>query len=364
MQLLNLSIDKIIIHQVYQRTKEGEILTPLPGHDYTRFDSSAMSAFKSRVVDALGEDSKAVQMHILNQDASDLPMIVDKIVELSDADFAVASYEIAKKLAKAQHRKSIPGGIVVVFSGTQGVPAKKFLGIIKAEVHSGYEKIVDSATKEISLKFVEELLLTPGTKLYKTAAFFEKNSYSSPVTDLNDKWAVLISDYQISQADGKVAAQYFFSDFLGCGYPESSARTTKLFYEKASKFIEKLEVSPEKKSDFLNALTTYLKVGASSTISSNEFASTYFEPDTQDFFKTYMEDQGLPTTAFTKDIAHVESQLKFRRVNFPRNIRLVAPADVFKNSVIIETINGELDASGSPKEWTRITIKDKISHQE
>ncbi|AZD27575.1 hypothetical protein C4K23_0803 [Pseudomonas chlororaphis] len=76
----------------------------------------------------------------MNQGASDLPAIIDNLVDMDDASFAISSYEVAKKLNDAQHRKAIPGGIVVVFSGCQGRPLKKFVGIIKAEIHSAYEK--------------------------------------------------------------------------------------------------------------------------------------------------------------------------------------------------------------------------------
>lgn len=120
MQLVNMTIDRIIIHQVYRRDQDGNKVEPLQSHDYTRFDSSAMEEFKSRVRDALGEGSKAVQMQIINQGAGDLPEIVEKIISQDDQSFAVSSYDIAKKLTDAQQRKSIPGGILVVFTGRQG----------------------------------------------------------------------------------------------------------------------------------------------------------------------------------------------------------------------------------------------------
>ncbi len=166
MQLVNIKIDRIIIHQVYQRDKDGNKVTPLQSHEFTNFASSAMEEFKSRIRDALGDGSKAVQMQIVDQEEADLPSIVDKIILQDDQDFVVSSYDLAKKLTDSQHRKSIPGGILVIFNGEQGHPKKRFLGIIKAEIHSGYEKHVDPSSKEISLKFVEELLLTPGTRGY------------------------------------------------------------------------------------------------------------------------------------------------------------------------------------------------------
>ena len=363
MQLINISIDRIIIHQIFQRDSEGNKVDPIRSHEYTNFDVSAMATFKKRVIDALGESSKAVQMEIAEQGAGKLPALVDVMIDQDNDSFAVSSFDLAERLADAQHTKGIPGGIVVVFSGRYGHPEKKFLGIIKAEIHNGYEVIRDPVTNEVSMKFVEEVLLTPGTRLYKTAGFFEKaGEYEGD--NLNNKWAVMVSDYQITKAEGKASAIYFFSDFLRCRYPQTSARTTMQFYEATKTFISGLEVSPAEKSGLLNALTTYLKVDTSSTVGAREFADRYFDTDTHDAFTTYMEDAGLPATSFTKDLEHIEKQLKFRRVSFSRDVRISAPSQVFKDLVTIEKIDGEPDESGAPMEWTRVTIKDRIVDQE
>lgn len=364
MQLLNLTIDRIIIHQIYRRDENGNKVTPTQSHEYTIFDQSAMQEFKSRVKDALGDGSKAVEMEIVNQESGDLPPLVDIMTDQDNESFIVSSFDIAKKLSDAQQMKSIPGGIVVIFTGKQGAQQKKFLGIIKAEIHSAYEKSVNPETHEISLKFVEEVLLTPGTRLYKTAGFYEKLNYVEPCQNLRDKWTVMVSDYQIGKSDGKAAAQYFYSDFLGCGYPETSARTTKQFYELTCKFITTLAVPAEKRNDLLNALTTYLKVDTSSTVSSSDFASTYFDVDTQDEFSEYIEAAGLPTGAFTKDTTYIKSNLKLRKVKFGSNVKITGPSEAFKNLVTIDTIDGDLDESGMPAEWTRVIIKDRISKQE
>ncbi len=365
MQLLNFHVNRIIIHQVYRRDEDGNKVTPTQSHEYTNFDRNAMGAFMTRVKDALGEGSKAVQMEIVDQEANDLPSLINTMIEQDNDVFAASSYDIAKKLTDAQQKKNIPGGIVVVFSGTQGATPKKFLGIIKAEVHSGYEKEVNEQTNEISLKFVEELLLTPGTRLYKTAGFFEKADVNQASMNLNDKWTVMVSDYQISKGEGKAAAQYFYSDFLGFGYPQTSARTTKQFYEATTAFISNLDATAAKKSNLLNALTTYLKVDTSSTINASDFASTYFEDvDVQDAYTSHLRDVGLSDNAFTKDIEHIEGKLQYRRVMFRSNVKISAPSETFKNLISIETIEGDPDESGGPTEWTKVIIKDKITQQE
>lgn len=365
MQLLNLNIDRIIIHQIYRRDQDGNKVVPAQSHEYTNFAQSAMDTFKTRVKDALGEGSKAVQMEIVDQNTDGLPYLINEMIGQDDDTFAVSSYDIARKLTDAQQRKSIPGGIVVVFTGSQGVPAKKFIGIIKAEIHSAYEKEVNERTNEISLKYVEEVLLTPGTRLYKTAGFFERSAYDESSTNLNNKWTVMVSDYQISKADGKAAAQYFYLDFLGCGYPESSARTTKQFYEATSSFIAELDASAVEKNNLVNALTTYLKVDVSTTISASDFASSYFDDvDTQDAYTSFLRESGLPDNAFTKDIEHIESKLQFRKVSFRSNVKIIAPSETFKKLITIETIEGDEDESGTPAEWTKVIIKDKITTQE
>ena len=364
MLIQHISIDRIIIHQVYRRDQDGTRIDPLQSHEYTNFAQEAMQTFKTRVISALGHDSKAVQMEIVNQEPGYLPSLADHMVDQESDTFAVSSFDIAKKLTDAQQTRAIPGGIIVVFDGKQGLDRRKFLGIIKAEVHSGYEKEINPETNEISLKFVEELLLTPGSRLYKTAGFFEKSSYNTPSSDLNDRWSVMVSDYQISKVDGKAAAKYFYSDFLGCGYPHTSARTTKHFFDATKAFIANLDIKQTDKIDMFNALTAYLKIEVSSTISASEFAERYFDVDTQDKFINYIEDSGLPATAFTKDIEHIKSKLKHRKLRFKSNITLIAPSEIFNELVNIDTIEGDPDESGAPAEWTQVIIKDRISEQE
>jgi hypothetical protein len=364
MHLLNFTIDKIIIHQIYRKDDEGNRVPPTQSNSYTKFDSAAMNEFKTRVRDALGVKSSAVKMEVFNNDDSGLPVLVDNMIDQDEDTFAVSSYDIAQKLTEAQNSKSMPGGIVVIFSGRDGIEKKKFLGIIKAEIHSAYQKMVNPKTKEISLKFVKEVLLTPGTRLYKTAAFFENPEYDKSSADLKDKWTVMVSDHQMSSTSWKAAAHYFYSDFLGCGYPESSARTTKLFYDSAKSFITDLEISQVEKNDLYNALNIHLKVKKSGTISLSGFAEEYFEEKYHDDFTGYMEGAGLPATDFVKDTAYVEKELKQRRVKFTSNVRVVGPTDAFNDLVKIEEIKSDPDQPETSETWTKIIIKDRISKQE
>lgn len=361
MQITNLKIEKIVIHQIYQREPDGEAKKPNKSSALIRFDYNAMETFKTRVIDALGSHSKAVDMVIVRQGSEEVASYVEKLSLADDEEFINIAYNVAEKLTESQVRRSIPGGILVVFKGVYDLPEKSFIGIMKAEIHSAYEKTENVITHEISLKYVEEALLTPATKLYKTAGFFEQDCENKG-NDLNNKWSVAISDSQISQTDGKAAAHYFYSTFLGCGYPESSARTTREFYDATCSYLSKMDITEEKRNDLHNALVSYLKYENTQVVSANEFSERYFDLDERDNFSEYISKKGLPLTAFTKDIDQISSKLKSRKISFSKNLKLTAPADVFKDLVEIESITK--NNFGENVNWTKIIVKDKIVNQQ
>ncbi len=68
MQLLNLSVDRIIIHQIHQKDKEGNPVPPTQSHEFTDLEEKALASFIKRVTDALGEGSKAVEMEIIKNE--------------------------------------------------------------------------------------------------------------------------------------------------------------------------------------------------------------------------------------------------------------------------------------------------------
>ncbi len=369
MHLYNLEINRIAIHQIYQRESSGDKKTPKKGSQLILFGESALETFRQRVVEALGLNSKAVNMVIESEDAKRVPSLVNQLDNVDDDTFLDISYEIADNLAEAQKKKRLPGGIVVVFEGTFGSQANKTLiGIMKAEIYSAYQKVEDEKTHEISLDYIEEALLTPSTRLFKTAGFTKAKSQhaaqnQSEDEDLNAVWEVYVSDYQINKADGKAAAKYFYADFLGCGYPKSKARTTKQFYDATCQFIDSLDCSPTEKNDYRNALVTYLKVENNETVSGADFSSRYFkDSETQDKYAIHLRENKLPSTSFIKDNEYILSKLRYRKLSFSKNIKITAPSETFKDLVTIETISKDPD--GEPVNWTRILIKDKIVTQE
>lgn len=358
MEITPLVVERIVIHRVFQRDPDGNPVSPQAGTSLINLHQSAMAAFKSRVIESLGLNANAAPMSIIRQGPGDVPKLIDLLIEKDEEDFVVDSYDLAQKLTEAQYRKDTKGGILVVFSGKYGSPGRPYVCFIKADLHNTYQYKEDESG-QISMDYIEKALLSPSNKLYKAAGYFCLSEDLPAVENLNDKWQVLVSDFQ-NQGN----AQYFYESFLGFGYPETAARSTQQFYHAAHKFIRKMNVEPEVKNDYLNALNTYMKVDTSTTISSDKFAELYFETDVKDQFVEHMESAGIPTEGIAKDISEISSNLKNRRVRFRSNVSISAPAEVFQNLIDIETFDGEPDNKGEVPTWTRITVKDRIDKLE
>lgn len=107
---------------------------------------------------------------------------------------------------------------------------------------------------------------------------------------------------------------------------------------------------------------SYLKHENSEIVNPTEFANRYFETEVRDSFSEYLEDKDLPTTAFTKDVAHISSKLKTRKLSFSKNVKISAPSQIFQDLIDIEVINE--NESGQTVNWTKIIVKDEIVSQE
>ncbi|AKJ41258.1 nucleoid-associated protein [Pragia fontium] len=363
MNFLKLQIDKIAIHQIFARGDDRKEISPVKGTELIRFDEVAMNDFKRRIIDALGNASSAVRMKIAEQGKDKTPHCINKLLGCDDNSFINTTYEIAKNLTTAQSRKGMSGGILVVFSANYNPEKLPLIGIIKADIHSGYEKFQDKKTGLISLNHVEEILLTPSTRLYKSAGFFFRAD-SKKTEDLNDQWVVEISDYQIDKSDGKAAAQYFYRAFLGCEYPETSARTTKRYFELTSDFINNMDIEEEERNELHNALFSDLKTKKSQRVDPLKFAEDFMSIEDVDDFRNYLEDSDFSVESFIKNTEHITSKLKNRRVKFSKDIRITAPSEIFEEFITIETIAGDKEKDGYEPTWTKILIKDRIMKQQ
>lgn len=354
MSLENLTIHRLIIHEVYARSDDRAPKPPLLGEQLLDLSEQAKTALQQRITDALGDASHGIEMAIQATGDGSAFQSVEAILAAADDDpaFVRITQDLAHGLTTAQASRAIPGGILVVIDGRCGHPAKRFIAVIKAEPHAGFSRRQDAHM--LSLDFIEDLILTPQAKLYKIGFFIQAEQGCR----------ALLYDHLISRGNRQAAAQYFYARFLGLAFPTNSAYLTQCFYTHSRDFIRTAPITPDRKIDLLNALTIYLKTDQASTIQAQEFAERYLsESALIDSFLAHLHANDVPATAFAKDLGDIHGKLKLRHITFGNNIKFIAPADQFDDFVAIEMIKAEDDDSGANPQWTRITVRGQIQDQ-
>lgn len=361
MNLMNLQVDKVILHEVFKRDDEKKRVQPQYAPAIEALSDGALDALRNRIVAAMSHSDRCIEMSITNSSLTSMVALTSRLVDLDEPMYVEASQGVANLLADAQKTRAIPGGIVVVFTGTVGVPAKRLLGVIKAEVHTGFLRDREEDGTYV-LKFLDKLLLTPQTKLYKIGLFVEQNP---EVEDLTARWQAFIYDESMTSKDKYGAALYFYEGFLGLGFQASSARDTKRFHDFTKGFIQSLGVEEEQKVILQNALVTYLRADQSPTVEVNTFANTYLaDAELRDSYESYMTEKGFPTNAVNKDLADIERSLRMRKLLFRNQVRIIAPSQGFDDLVKIEVIQGDENQDGNAPVWTKVIVKDRLSGSE
>lgn len=350
MILENMTVRRVCLHEVYKRTEDKTVAPPTYSAGLLKLDGRGMDAFRSRVHAAFKADAQCMEMTIARHPEGSVSTLGVEMVEKDTPGFVARSRGIADKLADAQVSRQIPGGLVVIFDGTVGNPARRFFGVMKAELHEGFLR-----GDNLEATFVDSLFLTPKTKLYKIGLFVA-NEAGTPM--LPSGWTATVYDSQLTASQRDGAAAYFHSVFLGLDIPENNAQRVRQFWEKTRDFINSAPVDQEKRFDLFNSLTSYLKTDQSPTIQVGQFAERYLNGELGDNYREHMERERFPTRAIGKDISEVIGSLRLRRFRFPNSIQLSGPSEAIRDLVSVEEVEGD-----DGVRWTRIIVRGPIQSQ-
>lgn len=360
LDLEGMTIERIVIHRVFPR-KDGKPVDPEFGEDLTELPKAGIDSLRNRLVKALGNASHGVQMDISNVEEGGFFSVAKNLMDVDQRAYVHESRRLAEMLTVAQSTRDLPGGALVIIDGKTGRDAKRYMAVIKAEVHDGFN-LGAVGKKKTALSYLSDLLLTPAQRLYKIGLLWAhgEGGGSKREASLSHKdYAAYVYDQQMDANGDKSAAQYFFRQFLGFEIVSTNKQQTREFYRFTKKFIAEKVSDQDKKLDLFDSLYVSLKVSQSQTISISQFAESYFSYDEKlrDEYIANADKAGLPQQAIVKDISLLKSVLKRRKVNFSGSVTLSAPADKFKELV-------EISKEHSTEDRTAVFIKGKIESQE
>ncbi|OWV33418.1 hypothetical protein B5C34_08065 [Pacificimonas flava] len=191
------------MHEVFQRKDGPNVVPPSYGNELEILDAKALSHFGMRITDALSAQSKSIEMRIVKTEDASVVGTARRLVLATDTDFPDVSNHMADALADAQKSRGIPGGMLLVFDGKVGGDAKPFVGVIKAEMQSGFQR--RSAAAKVVTEFLENIFLTPATRLYKLALFISDDVAVTASTI----WRCFVFDSNITARSARECSRIF-----------------------------------------------------------------------------------------------------------------------------------------------------------
>ncbi|WP_164830957.1 nucleoid-associated protein [Sinorhizobium meliloti] len=351
----NLQVGRIAMHEVLRRDDDRQPKQPVYGTSLENLSVAAKTAFRLRITEALSTQAKSIEMVIAETGAGSMRDIAGRLLPSNDEQFLAVSREVADKLVKAQKSRSIPGGVVIVFDGSFGVPKKRFMAVIKAETQSGFRR--NKTDKDVLTEFLENIFLTPATRLYKIGFLVEDS-------EQDQIWKAFVFDSNISSSHRETAAQYFYEDFLGCHFPSDGAYETSRFFDLTREFIRRADIDQNDKRDLGDALYTFIKTEKAATFTANEFSESYLPIDYRDPFKKFLETRKFPDRAVVRDTSAMGGRLRRRKFKFGDNIELSVPPELLHNKEVrIEQGAPAKFGGDGDGVWTQVTIHRPITDQ-
>ncbi len=351
MPLENLNIRRASLHEVHRRADDRAIVAPTYATELFALHAAGLATFQKRVQQAFQSDAKCLRMTISAHAAGSVSAIGVDLISADDANFVVQSRAMADLLAAAQTSRGYPGGLVVTFDGTVGHPARRFFGIMKAEMHEAFLK-----GENLQASFVDSVFLSPKTKLYKIGLFVAADE---PPGSLPGGWNATVYDSQLTAAERDGAALYFHETFLGLSFPENSAQQTKQFYKKTREFIASAALPEEEKVDLYNGLYSYLKLDREPTVQVATFAARFMSDEVGDNYQRHMRREHFPEEAIQKDISEIAGGMRIRKLRFGGQIMLSGPAQAIADRVQVMPVNGP-----DGEQWTQITVHGRLESQQ
>jgi hypothetical protein len=253
--------------------------------------------------------------------------------------FVPMSQEVAKYLW-TQHIGGVSAGLLCVLD-VQVRDEWPGIVVMKLEREEGAQlqpSKDEKGRKTFSMSVLNNLVMTDGTRLFKTAIFVRTGS------DEDDFIAVCCDDQSRVTASSDMAK--FWLRFLGCSVTLDAKVATERFYDSAVRFINSQVADPVAKADLYEHLHSQLKSGKREFVP-RTFITEYVPDELQRAFTEHLRSENAPITAFVKDLTDIEGRIKRHSYKTTRGAVVLVPSDQVEDLIEV-TVD-------------RIVVKDRVT---
>jgi hypothetical protein len=320
--LAKIKIRRIIFHDVPHNLRGGTSKPELADAE-TQIDQRRENILKDRLVTALGSNSA---YPIETAGPSLVQEEIDKftVKTHTPAQFIQMSRLLAEHLFAQQSGATSSGLLCVIDLTSDG---RAGLALLKLERERGAElewQTLAGGKRVIQMSVLDNLVLTEGTKLFKSAIFV-RQSKSAIIAKACDSQSLSSSSIDLAQ---------FWLRFLGCKLVEEPRISTQRWFDATVQYLNDNVTDPVEKSSLYGHLISELNSNKA-TVSPKKFASDYVSLSESDDYLNFLKSKNVGNSQFRKDTADIATKLSRLAFYTSKGVMISAPADL-ENLVGIE----------------------------
>ena len=312
------TIRHVIFHDVPDKSHEGEI-GPLLSDVETKVDASQKSHLLTKLTRVI-TSTKAYPVRFLPETASPVPKQARLLTtgSFNRKRFINGSRELANYLFE-QHTKATSPGLLCVIDAASASNSAIVLMKLERERGAQLELSGKEGEKTFSMSVLNDLVLTDGTRLFKSAMFIRTGT-----GDDDFKSQACEGQYNVFSADDLAK---FWMRFLGCGFVVEPRVATQRFFESTLDFISNVVTEPTVKANIYDHLQSQMKANTR-TFAPQSFIQEYVPQEYQQPYRDYLETADVSLAQFRKDVSDIHTSLERKMYKTKKGGVISVPADV------------------------------------
>lgn len=315
--LATMAIHRVIFHDVPNNAKDQSSSLVLASAE-TVVDAPRRTLLRDKLIRVLGSKS-SYPIVFDPQTSSPVPEIVRQYTRTrQDAEvFVTQSRDLAKHLHQMQHGAISPGLLCVIDFRSGG---RLGLVLMKLEREAGAQLTLDriGSKKRFAMSVLEDLVLTDGTRLFKTAAFLRQAAGAN-------NFLMSACDSQHRVTDSSDMARFWIR-YLGCALKEDPRVTTSKFYNSTLSFINTSVADPVLRTQMYDSLHAELQSNKTQVVP-KQFIQEFVPKELKNDYQQHLESAHVSLTTFEKDTVDISSKLKRKTYYSERGVVIAAPSE-------------------------------------
>lgn len=256
--------------------------------------------------------------------------VIHNLIHSKQIKFKDASQWLARHLFDVQPGSSSPGMLLVAKATCNGVEALALMKVDN-EKRVGTSEVEEQEDFSYDLDEVETLGIE--NKVFKAALFVATiNEAGEPALE------IMASDNQAHGSDGRVLADFFLKNFLGCSHAEDPAivlrRTTDVVMGHINDRIEDTFEKNRAMNGFLTTLDS-----ADPTLNLDTIMSDWIPSEVQDELTVKLHKAGITAIEIEKDTSDLD-KAKYLSCVMSNGLRIIGPKDKLFEMLEPETDGG------------------------